>query len=273
MNDSGAAPRLSVVVLSCDAYADAWPPFFTLLERFWPDCPYTVYLVSETLGFDHPRVKVLTPGQLMPWSDRLKWALEKIASSHVLLLLEDYLLLKVVDQARVASYFEWLVAQGGAYLRLIPVPEPPRALAADATLGELPVGTSYRTSTQAAIWKKGVLHSLLIPNETAWSFERDSVARSSHISGFYSLTLDAMGHPYERGSYPMVYYCTAINKGKWRAEAIRQFELLGVYIDTSKRGVEPTKIAVTHWFARLLTQLRYRLTGRYELRDIDAGRA
>ena len=34
----------SVLVPSCDAYADLWIPFFALFWRYWSDCPFPVYL-------------------------------------------------------------------------------------------------------------------------------------------------------------------------------------------------------------------------------------
>lgn len=45
--ESGRAADVAVVVASCDAYADLWEPFFRLFRRYWPDCPYPVYLGSN----------------------------------------------------------------------------------------------------------------------------------------------------------------------------------------------------------------------------------
>jgi len=36
-----------VLIASCDAYSDAWAPFFALMKKYWPDCPYPIYLISN----------------------------------------------------------------------------------------------------------------------------------------------------------------------------------------------------------------------------------
>ena len=37
----------TVVVGSCDKYADLLGPFIALFRKFWPDCPFEVVLVTE----------------------------------------------------------------------------------------------------------------------------------------------------------------------------------------------------------------------------------
>ncbi len=40
--------QTAVLVVSCDNYSDVWSPFFELYSRFWPDCPFNTYLISNT---------------------------------------------------------------------------------------------------------------------------------------------------------------------------------------------------------------------------------
>ena len=40
--------QYAVVVSSCDAYSDAWKPFFKLFFKYWSDCPFPIYLVTNT---------------------------------------------------------------------------------------------------------------------------------------------------------------------------------------------------------------------------------
>ena len=42
-----ADERVTLLVPSCDRYADLWPPFFALLRRQWPDCPFPVVVGSN----------------------------------------------------------------------------------------------------------------------------------------------------------------------------------------------------------------------------------
>ena len=39
---------MCILVVSCDKYADCWTPFSDCMRKFWPDCPYPVYLCTES---------------------------------------------------------------------------------------------------------------------------------------------------------------------------------------------------------------------------------
>lgn len=67
----------TVLVASCDKYADLLRPFSALWEKFWQDCPFETVLVTETapatrLQFD----RVITCGAGLNWSSRLVQALD-----------------------------------------------------------------------------------------------------------------------------------------------------------------------------------------------------
>ena len=56
--------RCAVLVTSCDSYSDIWDPFFKLMDAYWQDIPYKVYLNTETVEFNkqynHFSVNTLT---------------------------------------------------------------------------------------------------------------------------------------------------------------------------------------------------------------------
>ena len=47
----------AILVVSFDAYQDLWPVFFQAFFKYWPDCPYRVYLGANTATYVHPRVQ------------------------------------------------------------------------------------------------------------------------------------------------------------------------------------------------------------------------
>ena len=49
--------KCSVIISSCDKHEDAWMPFFHLLKKWW-DCPYPVYLVTETKSYSDPDLSI-----------------------------------------------------------------------------------------------------------------------------------------------------------------------------------------------------------------------
>jgi len=83
-------PSVGVLVLSCDKYVDIWHAFFTLFFRYWPDCPFPVYLLSNFKSFDHPHVKPILVGEDETWSISVSKALKKFPHDIALITLEDF---------------------------------------------------------------------------------------------------------------------------------------------------------------------------------------
>ena len=73
----------SILVSSCDKFSTAWHPFFTLLNRYWPNCPYNVFLNTETLSYNEYGVKTINSDELS-WTGRLIDSLYKIESDFTL---------------------------------------------------------------------------------------------------------------------------------------------------------------------------------------------
>ena len=48
MTDTSWQNRVTLLVNSCDAYADLWQPFFTLLKRYFVPLPAEILLNTET---------------------------------------------------------------------------------------------------------------------------------------------------------------------------------------------------------------------------------
>ena len=74
-------PDCTVVVASCDKYADLIGPFAALWKKFWSDCQFETVLVTETApaeteAFD----RVIACGGGMNWCSRLVMALDRIAT-------------------------------------------------------------------------------------------------------------------------------------------------------------------------------------------------
>jgi hypothetical protein len=234
--------ELAVLVLSCDKFSDAWDPFFKMFFNYWPDCPHPVYLCTETRVYENERVITVKPGKELGWSARLQWALQNIPEEYIIFLLEDYILLKPVSNNRIEHHFNVLKETKSCYLRLFPCPGPDESLKGHPGIGVIRPGSPYRNCTQAAIWKKDAILSIIDPNESVWDFELIGVKRADHIDGmFLSVEVDEKGDPLEEGDYPITYYCTAINRGKWRREAVKIIRRHGFDVDLKARPQETRK--------------------------------
>lgn len=231
--------RAAVVIMTCDAFSDAWTPFFGMFFKYWPDCPYKIYLCGESLVFDHPRVQNISLGKGIEWSARLLKALDSIPQEYLLFMLEDYVLLKPVNTMEVERHLDIMLELDAAYLRLIPAPPPDESIPDYPGIGLILPDSAYRNSTQAAFWKKQKLHDLLDPTETIWDFELVGVKRTTHMPDrFLSVEPDARNSPAEVGDYPLVYFCTAISRGKWLREAVSLIKRSGFDVDLFVRPQE-----------------------------------
>lgn len=222
MNDTD----VTLLVPSCDRYADLWPPFVALFRRNWPDCPYRVVLASNTLPCTEPGVCALTIGPDHDWSTSLRAMLTAIDTPYVLVLLEDFFIEERVDTAHLRDLVRRLDVLGGAYLRLRPFPPPDQRLARHRDLGEIEENAPYRCSMQAAFWRRESLLGLLVDGESPWEFEHLAARRSD---------LDPRG--YYSTLRPALKYTAGVTMGAWLPEGVTVCRDQGVLVDTAARRV------------------------------------
>jgi hypothetical protein len=261
---------MAVLIVSCDNYSDLWPTFFELFRRFWPDCPYPVYLLSNRKQCPEPGVSTIAVGDDISWSDNLKTALEQIPEKYVLMWIDDLLLLKPVDNIRLAQVCLSFKELEGNYLRLNPT------IKADAPCNELfgtvSPGTIYRASTVLSLWRKTVLDDLLKAGESAWDFEIHGTVRSDSYARFFAAHEDLF--VVENG----------VIKGKWRNKAYKAISALCPDLDLSHRSRmnlrEEMTLSMKLLRSRVLNLFppRYRriikefvLRGKYDYRLSDNG--
>jgi hypothetical protein len=240
--DAGAC---ALVILSCDAYRDLWAPCLALHRRYWPDCPYPTFLVSEARAVEDDRVRPLCAGPGLAWSDVVRWALERLAHEHVLLMLDDFFLTRPVRTDVVEARRAELAARRGAYLRLVPWPRPTAPVSGSASLGEHEAGAPFRASLQAAFWRRDVLLELLARGESAWEFEQRGSARSTAIAApFYSTRA------------PVLHYVGVLLRGTWSPEGLRLCRKEGLAIDRSaRRALSPReRVARGRIYLRLVAR-------------------
>lgn len=221
----------AVLISSCDRYRDVWAPFFQLFFRYWPDCPYPVFLISNEEKFDHPRVTSITVGSDRDWSTSFLQAVNSLDCRWLLVMMEDYLFSRPVDSERVEELRSYAAEREAAYLRLFPVPGPDRPVVDRNDLGSIDKSSLHRASLQAAWWRREVLKRLVSPGESAWEFEELGSVRSSLVEDtFLSVA--------SRHDSPLTYFCTGVIRGKWVPEAIAFLKDEGIEVDLSTRPVE-----------------------------------
>ena len=254
----------TVVVCSCDKYADVERPFISLWRRFWPDCPFETVLLSETHGTDGFDRAILVGGG-KTWCEMLAEALEKISSPYVLMLMNDYFLNAAVDTAAFLRRLEEAKRFDAASLRLNPNP-PGRSAWKGTDLLEMPKNVAYCVTCQTSIWNRGFLLGLARRNKSAWEFER----YGSFMVG--DETRPLLVAPTKE--FPFV---DAVHKGYWEKFGLAVCRENGIDMSGVARTLPPIKIRLVEGLKALVfrivpTTLLVRVQNRFGLGAKEAPR-
>jgi hypothetical protein len=234
-NSDSAAERTSercaVYIGTCDSYSDLWPGFFYCWRRYWPDCPYPVFLGANERTWTDPGITTLHSAPNTTWSQRIIDQLSLLDHEYVLFVLDDFFLRARVDGKRIADLISYLDVKRGGAVRLLPRPPPQLRDGDYPYVGECLPDTPYRICTQATIWRRLDFIGLLRSEENIWQFEMEGQKRGL-ASGklFFSVYKTAL--PY-RG---LIFHHT-VEKGKWLPNAYWRCRLKGIPCRQSVRPI------------------------------------
>jgi hypothetical protein len=182
LTDSGAlVDRVAILVPSCDHYGDLWAPFFQCFFKYWPDCPFQMYLGSNFVTHSHTKVTSLMVGQDVDYSSNLAQMIKRIKQEWLIVWLDDRLLRARVVESRIIKLVEFASSQNIGYLKL--AANHPFALDYDESTkyGDIPKGAKYRVGFTIALWRKSTLQAIIQNGESAWQLERNGSLRSAAL--------------------------------------------------------------------------------------------
>lgn len=226
----------TVLVCSCDKYADLLDPFLALFRKYWPDCPFELVLVTESapeLRGKETFDRVIACGPGMNWASRLVKALDQVASPYVLMLCDDYYLDRPVGTDLILRRFGQMKSFGAANLRMIPnpTPTPSNTVGKRDDLFEYRKDTAYCVATQSGFWERGFLKRLAEPVASIWEFER---------YGSFSVADDP--RPLLVTPTKEFPFLDAVHKGHWEKFGVACLKENGIDYDFSKRGRPPLSV-------------------------------
>ncbi|MDQ2659345.1 MAG: hypothetical protein M3Y03_02885, partial [Verrucomicrobiota bacterium] len=160
---------VAILVSSCDAFFDAWKPFVYFFRKFWPDCPFAVYLVVNELSVRSPLFRPLAVGPDRGWGSNLKSALSQIEEPRVLYFQEDYFLNASAQAETLAADFEYAFANDIDALCFRARSEMDAGFQPmNDRFGVVPQNSDGRTRCQVTLWKRESFLSILRAGENAW---------------------------------------------------------------------------------------------------------
>ena len=239
-------PRYTLVICTCDAYADAWGPLFTLFRKYWPSLNVPIVLNTETKAYQHEGLNIICPQlykghpnpQTVPWSKRLRETLNRVVSTDlVMLFLDDFYLRSPVNTERLNICLRLMEQDVKiANLQLFTCPPPYRSLKEYPWIVKRSKKAPYLFSLQAGLWRTERLLHFLRDHESPWYFERwGSLRGRRYPDDFYALATT-------NGKQEIFDYCPSgqgVSKGLWRPKTPELFAQEGINIDLSIRGVMP----------------------------------
>ncbi len=209
--------NVALVLSSCDKCSDLWEPFFTLLKRHWQGFDLRVYLCTDNKTYSYEGFDISCPLHMPPgstWSENLMALLEVVNEEYVLLMLDDFWLKADVNLTQLCRCEEWMKANkriGFICLthQLEPSSENPLSIDYPGLI-EYGQKTPYRVTTQAGLWRRDFLLSLLRKHESAWWFEMFGSKRSRKSFYMSYVVTDSVfsydeGGVLFRGSYVCEY--------------------------------------------------------------------
>lgn len=217
-----------IFIAAKDIYADTWDIFFSLFFKYWPDCPFPVYLVSENKTYFDPRIiPMVVPENPEKswgeqWASRMKNALDKINSPYFIFLHTDYMFKEKVDTERILKLLKIAQNNNIGNIRLYPLPAPSKkwGVSEGEKLGLIEKSDDYSVSLQVALWNRGFFEKIL---KDGWSPVEMELIGSKEVALMSELLLSVFKND------PAISYINALKKGKWLYDAVSFIKKEGLY--------------------------------------------
>lgn len=223
---SEKSKRLAILVYSCEKNNDMWTIFIRLFKKYWGDCPYNIFLltdkcgdISKADGFDDIIIKDSS------WYDMINAGIDRAGTPFISLWMDDYLLCDYVKSDDVEKIMNHAEEYKAANIRLYESDmikaEP---FVKNTSYSLYKPGSAYSFTTQVGIWNTKCLKSYLNPKWSAWDFERVG-----------SVTIVDKKHPLLGTRDYFFPYIEGVRKGKWMREGASLCQHAGIKLDYNIR--------------------------------------
>lgn len=229
----------TILVNSCDAYADLWEPFFTLLKKYWAAPIPKIVLNTETKSFSMDGLEIFCPhcpdNPQRYYGKRLKYVLSQIETDYVLCLLDDFFFREAIDVEMIQNLVGYM--EENKNICCFNFENAFEGKNSDRYPGfvSLPPIAEYRLNMQAAVWRTADLDSFWKDKVNPWTWETISNKLTYNTNReFYFLHKDCKV-PINYGKRPGLTW--GVVRGKWfEDDVVPLFKKEGLAMDFSARG-------------------------------------
>jgi len=239
---------ITIVINSCDTYSDLWDPFFALLKKNWPECPYRIILNTEQrkynfdgLNIDVYNIESRLRNKSIGYGKRFKNVLKHIDTEYVLIMLDDFFIRSEVNTEEIQSCKKWMESDDKIALISFESVDDSLNIAAENHPGFVlrPEYGDYKINLQAGLWRRSRLINLIRDGESPWDFELLGNMRTFGSGDkFYALASKKkriINYRKNNGVFP---YKWSVVGGKWVVDTVDSlFRENGIEIDYNIRGI------------------------------------
>jgi hypothetical protein len=214
----------AILVISTDKYQDIWDPFFKCFEKSWKDCPFPVYLGSNTVSYkgSYP-VKTILSGPDKDWSSSARSILSQIPEKYLFIILDDFMIISSPDNDVMSKHFQFMKDNDINHMHfmgeIIPFDSE-----WNKDYGILAKRAPYRQNV-FGFWNKDTMRAIMIDGENPWNFEIMGSYRSQYWDNF----LVVREHPFKT--------LNTIEKGSYIASAVEYCKKNGIELSFERRQV------------------------------------
>lgn len=165
---------MTMLILSCGKFSDLWDGHVKLLEENWSDRDMETFIVTDAPSMkDYPNVKILSAGTEAEWTERLAFALQCVKTRYVFITLDDYFLIKRVNDRAISDLLEMMEKEGIDYIRLFPRPKRATLSRLNGYKGirQINISCTYSVNLYPGLWKKPFLESTVRKPLNVWKYE------------------------------------------------------------------------------------------------------
>lgn len=166
--------KLTLLILSCDKFSDLWDGQVKLLEDNWPDRNMeTIIVTDKPTDKQYKNIRIMSAGSEGEWSERLEYAINNINTDYIFITLDDYFLIKKVNDNSIKNLIEMMDKEKIDYIRLFPRPKraTKEELIGYNKIHKIDITCDYSVNLYAGIWNKKFLQSTVKKPRNAWQFE------------------------------------------------------------------------------------------------------
>lgn len=211
------------LVLSCDKYSDLWEQFFIQFRKYWPDCPFKVFLGSNRKKYQDHSIPSLLSMTSTDWSSDFLSILTSMKEKYIFVWMDDFFLIDNINTELFLRCFQYMEITHANHIHYT-TDIPPDGYCSDRLFGFYEKKAPYRVSV-TGFWNKLHLQKLLVPGENPWKFEIMGSYRSSYSDGYYCI------------NKPLARCINIVEKGGINRDVYRYCNKNNITLDTSRRDV------------------------------------